>query len=121
MALPRQFSLGVGLATAALVWGIYQVALPSAADVRVGPASDRDAAAAERTATWASAAAVAGVSLLAKDPTVFVLGGSMTVAMAWWMRHSNAYDPAIGSVLGASSRQVQQSSMDDGAGYSPAV
>lgn len=121
MSLPRQASLGVGLATAALVWGIYNVALPTAADVRSGAPGDRDAAAAERTATWASAAVVAAVSLIAKDPTVFVIGGSMTVGMAWWMRHSNSYDPALGSVLGASSRQVQQATMDDGAGYSPAL
>lgn len=121
MALPRQASLGVGLATAALVWGVFNVALPTAADVRVGDPGDKDVAGAERTATWASAAAVSGISLISKDPTVFILGGSMVVVLAWWYRHSNHYNPASGNVLGATSRQVQAQSMDDGAGYSPAL
>src|SRR6185369_13477202 len=77
MALKREVSLGVGLATAALVWGIYNSALPSIADVRVSQPDDPDAAAVERAATWTAAAAVAGVSLISRDPTVFVLGGSM--------------------------------------------
>lgn len=121
MPLARQASLGVGLATAALVWGVYNVALPSIADVRVGEPGDRDAAAAERTATWASAAAVAGISLIAKDATVFVIGGSMVVLMAWWHRHSNGFDPSLGSVFTpGQSRQVMGDAMSAEAGYSPA-
>jgi hypothetical protein len=45
-----------------------------------------------------AAAAVAGVSLLSKDPTVFVLGGGMIVALSWWHRHANHYDAAIGMI-----------------------
>ncbi len=118
MALPRQASLGVGLATAALVWGVYNVALPTVADVRVGQPNDADLSAAERAATWASAAAVSGVSLLAKDPTVFIIGGSMVVLMAWWQRHSNANDSSLGSATMPSSRTVMDPSGD---GYTPAV
>jgi hypothetical protein len=122
VALPRQASLGVGLATAGLVWGIYNVALPSIADVRVGEPGDRDAAAAERAATWAAAAAVSGVSLLAKDPTVFVIGGSMVIVLAWWHRHSNGFDPSLGSVFTPhSSRMVMGDAMSADAGYSPSA
>lgn len=120
MALPRQASLGVGLATAALVWGVYNVALPTVADVRVGQPNDADLAAAERAATWASATAVAGVSLLAKDPTVFIIGGSMVVLMAWWNRHANAHDSVFGSAIMPSSRQVMDPSNNTSAGYTPA-
>ena len=119
--LPRQASLGVGLATAALVWGVFNVALPTAADVRVGDPGDKDVSGAERTASWASAAAVAGISLIAKDPTVFILGGSMVVLMAWWYRHSNHFNPSTRTVMGVTSRQIQQAGMDDSAGYSPAL
>ncbi len=118
MALPRQASLGVGLATAALVWGVYNVALPTVADSRVGAPGDADLAGAERAASWASAAAVAGVSLLAKDPTVFIIGGSMVVFMAWWNRHANHHDSSLGSAVMPSSRQVMDPMTAD-TGYSP--
>lgn len=95
MALSREVSLGTGLAVAGLVWGIYNSALPSVAETRVASPNDNDLAAAERTATWTAAAVVSGISLLAKDPTVFVLGGSMVVALAWWHRHSNLLDSSL--------------------------
>lgn len=120
MALPRTVSLGTGLAVVGLVWGIYNAATPTIADIRVADPEDRDIASAERTATWISAAVVSGVSLIAKDPTVFVLGGSMVVALAWWHRHSNHFNPSLGSAIMPSSRQVQVDSMAVDAGYSPA-
>lgn len=121
MALPRQVSIGVGLATAALVWGIYNSALPTIADARVSEPDDRDLSSAERAATWTAAAAVAGVSLIAKDPTVFVLGGSMVVVLAWWHRHSNMYNPSLGGAMTPSSRQVMSEAMQDvSTGYAPA-
>lgn len=119
MALKREVSLGVGLATAALVWGVYNSALPSIADVRVGSPGDGDIAASERTATWTAAAVVAGVSLLAKDPTVFVLGGAMVVTLAWWHRHSNMHNPSLGSSFIPSAANVMGAAMDADAGYTP--
>jgi hypothetical protein len=119
-SLNRETSLGVGLATAALVWGIYNSALPSIAESRVNAAGDRDLASAERVATWTSAAAVAGISLISKDPTVFVLGGAMTVALAWWHRHSNAMNPLTSDGHSPSSRQVNTELRDAAAGYTPA-
>lgn len=121
MALKREVSLGVGLATAALVWGVYNVALPTVADARVSPPDDGDLRAAERAATWASAAAVAGVSLLSQDPTVFIIGGSMVIVMAWWHRHSNHNDPSMGSSVIPSSRTVMDPSAVADAGLSPSV
>lgn len=120
MALKREVSLGVGLATAALVWGVYNSALPSIAEARVSAPSDNDLNAAERTATWTSAAVVAGVSLLAKDPTVFVLGGAMVVVLAWWHRHSNMVNPMTGLANIPSSRQVMNEINTANAGYTPA-
>lgn len=123
MALKREVSLGVGLATAALVWGIYNAALPSLAETRVSAPHDVDLAATERAATWTAAAAVAGVSLLSKDPTVFVLGGGMVIALAWWHRHSNHFDASIQKIGGnpAAAGAPVHNGMTDTGGYMPPV
>lgn len=95
MALKPEVSIGVGLGTAALVYGTYQTVMPHAADVRVTAQDDGDVDAARRAAAWTSAAIVAGVSLMAKDPTVFVIGGAMVVGLDVIYRHSNALHPVL--------------------------
>lgn len=96
MALKPEVSVGTGIALAALVYGVYSHALPSLVDHRVGDPGDVDAAAAERVATWTTATAVAAISLITKDPTIFVIGGSMVVAMSLWHRHANMVNPLTG-------------------------
>lgn len=98
MALKREVSLGVGLATAALVWGVYNASLPTIADVRVGQPQDDHINKARRMATWTSIATVTGVALLAKDATVAILGGAMVVTLDWANRHANAVDPMLGMI-----------------------
>jgi hypothetical protein len=101
-----EVSIGVGLATMTVVYSIYQGALPSVADVRSLDAHNGDVEAAERLAGWTAAGVVAGISLLAKDGTVFILGGSMVVVMAWWHRHADAVMPAEGKA-GTSGRGMK--------------
>lgn len=91
--LKPEVSLGVGLATAAVVYGVYSTALPTVADIRTADVGNEDAASAEKSAAWMSAAVVGGISLIAKDPTVFILGGTMIVALSWWYKHANAVNP----------------------------
>jgi hypothetical protein len=91
-----EVSIGVGLATATVVYGIYQGALPNVADVRSLDAHNTDIEASERLAGWTAAAVVAGISLLSKDGTVFIIGGTMVVVMSWWHRHADAVNPADG-------------------------
>lgn len=119
MALKRETSLAVGLATAALVWGIYNSCLPTVADIRASEPDDRDAAAAEKAAAWTAATAVSAVSLIAKDPTVFILGGSMVVALSWLHKHANNYNPTMGVQMMPGSRQVM-SEEQTVSGYTPA-
>jgi hypothetical protein len=121
MALKREVSLGVGLATAALVWGIYNSALPSVAEARVSSPHDSDLSGTERAAAWTAAAAVAGVSLLSRDPTVFVLGGGMIVVLSWWHRHANHFDAQIGMIgqSGMASGKTGSNGMVDAGGYLP--
>lgn len=94
--MKAEASLGMGLAVGVLVWGIYQHSVPALVDHRVGDVGDVNAAAAERAATWTAAAVVAGVSLIAKDPTVFVIGGSMVVIKSFMHRHANLVSPLTG-------------------------
>jgi len=99
-----------------LVWGIYGQVVPSVADLRVSGANDVDAGAAEKAARWASALAVTSIALIAKDGTVFVLGGAMVIVMSWLHRHANAVDPETKSPIMPSSRDMVHA-FDQGAGY----
>lgn len=97
MALPAGASLGVGLATAGLVVAIHSQATPSMADIRVGAPNDDHIDRSERAATWFSVAVVSAISLVARDPAIFIIGGSAAVVMAWWTRHGNSLNPLTGS------------------------
>jgi len=94
MALARETSLAVGLATAGLVWTIYDGHLPSIAEARVSQPHDDDLAGTERQAAWVSAVFVGGIAYVAKDPTVLVIGGVALVALSWAHRYANAHDPS---------------------------
>lgn len=99
VALKIESSVLAGLATATVVYGVYQAALPSQADIRSLESNNADVMAAERTAEWASAGIVSGVSLIARDPTIFVIGGTVVVALAWMNRYANAVKPSIRSLV----------------------
>jgi hypothetical protein len=96
VALKPEMSLGVGLATAAVVYGVYQNATPTIADIRAGAPGDEVIDGTRKMAAWTAAAVVAGISLIARDPTVFIVGGTMVVAVDWWHRHANEYNPDTG-------------------------
>jgi hypothetical protein len=97
--LPPQASIGVGLAVAAVVYTIYNKALPPIADMRVADSQNRDLAASEKAATWTAVGTVAGISLIARDPDIFIIGGLTTIALAWWHRHANMVNPATGKAV----------------------
>jgi hypothetical protein len=96
MALKPEASIMAGLAVGAVVYGIHVNANPTMSDIRSLDKGNDDVAKSERVATATSAAIVAGISLIAKDPTIFVIGGVITIAMAWWTRHSNLVNPTTG-------------------------
>ena len=92
-------SIGMGLAVGALVGMVFTHAMPTLVDHRVGDPDDAHAASALRTATWTSIAVVTGTALIAKDPTVFVLGGAVTVGFNLWHRHANMVNPLTGKAV----------------------
>lgn len=103
MALKVETSLVVGLATAAVVYGIYQFNLPSNAATRASQAGNQHIESARKTATWEAAAVVGGISLLAGDPTVFVIGGGVLVMLDFAHRFANNTDNVTGKLTGTAS------------------
>lgn len=99
--LKPEVSLTVALATGTLVYSIYQGATPTIADIRTVDPNNSDVQSAERQATWTAAAAVAGISLIAKDPNPFIFGGAMVIVMAWGRRHADMVNPLTGLASGA--------------------
>lgn len=102
MGLKPEASVLGGLAVAALVFGIHQQATPTQADIQALPQGTPDIDSAERKATWASVVAVSGVSLLARDAGIFIIGSAATIALALWTRHSNWTESIMGRYLSPS-------------------
>ncbi len=84
-------------AVLAVVYGIFEMQAPNLADVRAskpnGPAA-ANVHTSVKGAAWEATAVVAGISLLAKSPTIFVVGGLATSALAWHYYHANTVNPA---------------------------
>lgn len=98
--LKPEASIGTSLAVCAVVYAIHSNFTPTMADMQALPAGNQDVDSAERKATWLSAGVVGAVSLLAKDPTIFVLGSGMTIALALYSRYAVHTDtksaPSVG-------------------------
>lgn len=120
MALKPEASLMVGLASATVAYGVFSAALPTAADVRSLPAGQKDVSSTERTAAWIAAASVAGIALMARDMTVFIIGGTAVIGLSWWYKHSNMVMPELGLAvpkMAAESQQVSEQGMAEGEMY----
>lgn len=87
-------------AVAAAVYAIFQVNAPNLADVKAsapgGPAS-LNTFKSVKMATYTSVALVAGLGILAKDPTIYIVGGLVVVAEAWKFHHANATHQMAGN------------------------
>jgi hypothetical protein len=93
MALKPEMSVGTGLALAALVHAIHMGATPNLSDIRTLPEGNPDIDTEERKASWQAAGLVAGISLIARDPVIFIIGGTMVILEAWFTRHANYTNP----------------------------
>jgi hypothetical protein len=85
-------NLMLAAAVGAVVYGTYNIALPTIADTRGLPGNTPDVDKAEKAATWGSVAVVSAISLLAKSPEVFVVGGLMTIGLAWTYKNASTVD-----------------------------
>ncbi len=120
--MKAETSIVAGLSTAALVYAIYANATPTIADIRVAKPGDADIEASRKLAAWTSAGIVAGVSLIAKDGTIFVMGGAMVIALDWWHRHANEVTPLTGRATAPDVVPVSTQENDEAAyGYQDEV
>lgn len=101
-------SVMAGLATAAFVYGVYQVNLPSMTEVHGADPHNDSVNSSRKKAMWGASAAVGGMFLLTRDSTVFTLGALTFLFEEWGYRHANAVHPGTGKVqpLGPSARQT---------------
>lgn len=111
MALKPNDSIIVAALTAVGVFLIFQHTTPNLADVKASPpggAASSNTHGSVKTAIIESAALVAGVAILAKDPTVYILGGLVTVVEGWKYLHANVTDAATGAVMAPGSNTTGQ-------------
>lgn len=111
--LKPEGSLMAGLATAAMVYGTYTFSLPNGAEIHATDPHDVNVEAGRRKAAIQSAAVVGIVSLIAKDKTIFVLGGLMLIALDWHARIANAASPQTGKVVSNTGYQAAAASVPD--------
>lgn len=98
-----EVSIPVALATGAVVVGVFQAMTPSNADQRTVSPGSMGAdmlAGSERTAFFVSVGVCGAVSLIAKDPVPFWVGGMIAVALAWTHRYATNVDPSTGRLSG---------------------
>jgi hypothetical protein len=103
MALRPEVSLPVALATGAVVYGVYATHLPNVAESKLTMPGNQHLSSSRKTATWTSAAIVAGISLIAADPSIFIIGGTMVVVLDVVNRHANSVHPQTGQMVAPSS------------------
>ena len=96
MALSPKDSIGTGLAVGGVAFTVFNMSLPPLTDIRAADPENHDVFAAERTATWIAAGLVVGVSAMVGDATVFIIGGTTVVVLAWLYRHANEVSPVSG-------------------------
>lgn len=82
ISLKPDQELLIGAAAAGIVYGIFSQGVPNLADVRADEAN-MNTYKAVNTATITASAVVITLGLLGRSPTIFILGGGMTVFEAW--------------------------------------
>jgi hypothetical protein len=81
--------LTVGALSATLVYSIFAINAPNLADVRYAEPGNTNTYKSVNTATYTAAATVAALAILSKSPTVFIIGGAMTLFEAWKYHFAN--------------------------------
>jgi hypothetical protein len=117
--LKPEISVPVALATGVVVFAIFQNATPPYVDQRAAPPNDPDLSKATKLATWTAAGAVSAISLIAKDPVVFMVGGTAVIVMAWWGKHGNAVNPMTGRASTMPAPSVDNNALAPDLAYQP--
>lgn len=124
MALKPNESVIVAALTAIGVLLIFSHTTPNTADVKAsapGGQASVNTHGSIKTAAIEATALVVGVAVLARDPTVYVVGGAVTAFEAWKGFQANATD-AKGNVVapGANTSGQPTPTLNQGAAPAPA-
>lgn len=95
-----EVSIGLALATGVLVFSIHQRGLPSMADQRASDMGDETLDTVRKQNLWLSAGVVSAISLIAKDPTIFIVGGGLAVVLDWLNRDNIWSDVLTNTIRG---------------------
>lgn len=119
--LKPEGSVTLGASVAALVYGVYTFSTPPTAVVHATKAHDDNVDRGRKKAAWTTAAIVAGVSLMTRDKTVFVMGGIMVILLDWHTRHANAVSPDTGQIVDMNGYQPAQNTVVPMANVEPPI
>jgi hypothetical protein len=100
-------SVIAGMATVAIVAGIYQIDVGSVSQVHASDAGHGANTAGIKKAGYTALIAVAGISLLARDPNIVILGGAAIIAFHSHYRHANLVNPATNKIEAAAPSAYQ--------------
>lgn len=92
-------SVMTSLATAGIVYGIYQLEMPPVTEVHGAMPHNGSVDSSRKKAMWMSAAVVGGAFLLTHDSTVFSAGAVMFLGLEWSYRHANSVHPGHGKMV----------------------
>ena len=98
MSLKPELSLSASLAVMALDYGIFDLQMPTGADIKASAPHNQSIDSSRKAAVWTAVSACAALSLLAHDANIFIFGGGFAVALDWYYRHANATSPVTGMV-----------------------
>jgi len=98
MSLKPEQSLGASLAVMALDFGIFQLHLPSTADIKANAPHNSAIKSSTTAAGWTAVSACAALALLARDPNIFIFGGGFAALLTWYYKHANMVHPGTGQV-----------------------
>jgi hypothetical protein len=98
MSIKPEGSLVATLAVMALDYGVYQMNLPTTADVKAASPHNSWIDSSRKASTWTAVALCAALSLTARDPNIFIFGGGFAVILDYHSRHANSVSPATGQV-----------------------
>jgi hypothetical protein len=98
MNLKPNEEIQIAALSAAVVYGVFQLDAPSLSDVKGAPEGNTTVHGSVKEAAWTATAVTAGLALLAKSPTIFIVGAAMTIVESWKYFHANTTNPATGKV-----------------------
>jgi hypothetical protein len=98
MNLKPNEEIQVSALSAAVVYGVWQLHAPNLADVKAAPAGNSNVQSSMKSSVWTAAVVSAGLAILAKSPTIFIVGSVMNVAEYWHYAHANQTNPATGKI-----------------------